>query len=136
MITNSVRNSYAGLGSPAASYSRQDQAAASGASTLVCAMPSPVRQGYVRVKTEAPVASFLISAVLGRTNVDINGQPLSTPDQIVLYHGDVATAITGVTTAYVDECVRFQSDRPMFEIDIMITAGAATTISYEVAGGS
>ena len=135
-IKNSIRNVYPGMGSPGSSFVQNDVAAASGASTLTCTMPSPVQHGKVRVKTEAAVASFIIVAVLGKTNVGPTGLPLGTPDTIVLYHGDIATAIPGVATAFVDENIDFNGDRPMFEIDILISAGAAVNISYEVVGGS
>lgn len=137
-LNNSIRRVYPGMGSPGPSFSLADQAAASGASTLVCTMPQPISHGVVRVKTEAAVTSFLLVAVLGKTTVSTvaGAPPLTTPDTIVLYHGDVATAIPGVTSAFVDEFIDFNADRPMSEIDILITAGAATTISYEVIGGS
>lgn len=137
-LNNSVRKIYPGMGSPGSSFTQADQAAASGASTLTCTMPSPVQHGLVHVKTEAAVASFLIVAVVGKTTVSTvaGAPPLTTPDQIVLYHGDVATAIPGVTSAFVDEFIDFNADRAMFEIDIMISAGAAVNISYEVVGGS
>ena len=139
MITNSIRNTYPGLGSPGTTYSRQNFPAASGASTVACVFGTapdayttfsgkgPVRQGMVRVKTEAPVASFLVDSIVGK---DASG------NQYVLYHGDVATALTGVVSAVVDQLYQFQSDTPLTEIDVMITAGAAVNASLEIAAGS
>lgn len=137
-IKNSIRNVYPGLGSPSTWVVKQDLPVASGASTITCIFgqaadtyttfggSGPVRQGKVRVKTEAPVASFLIVAIVGK---DASGT------QYVFYHGDVATALTGVASAVVDESQDFISDTPLTEIDIMVNAGAAVNASIEVIAG-
>lgn len=138
-ISSSIKKAYAGLGSPGTWVIKQDLPVASGASTVTFPFgqasdayttfsgSGPVRQGKVRVKTEAPVASFLIVAIVGKTQ---------TGAQVVLYHGDVATAIAGVSSAVVDEFQDFVSDAALTEIDVMINAGAAVNASFEVVGGS
>ena len=139
MITHSVRNVYPGMGSPGTTYMRQAFPVASGASTVTCVFGTapdqyttfsgsgPVRHGMVRVKSEAAVASFDVVALVGK---DASG------NQYVLYHGDVATAIPGVASAVVDQPYHFISDTPLTEIDVMLSAGAATIGSLEIAAGA
>jgi hypothetical protein len=141
-IQNSIKNSYPGLGSPSVSYTKQDFAVASGDSEISCPLVPgnmepgesgvmtgnmPVRQGIVRIKTEAPVASFRVTSIVGED---------TETNDVILYRGDVATAITLTGSPKYDLCYRFVSDMPLNEIDINVNAGAAVQCSVEVVGGN
>jgi hypothetical protein len=143
-ITNSVKTLFPGMGSSSVSYTLNGYTAAASAATLACPMgtlqttppatgqvlqtgSTPVRRGMVRVKTDAAVASFLVTAISGK---DAGGVVY------VLYHGDVATALAGIASAVVDQYYHFNSDVPLTEIDVAILPGAAVNISLEVVGGA
>jgi hypothetical protein len=143
-ITNSIKTVFPGMGSSSVSYTLNNYSAAASAVTLACPMgtpqttppatgsvtqtgSTPVRRGMVRVKTEAAVASFLVTAISGK---DAQGVVY------VLYHGDTATALAGIASAVVDQYFHFSVDALLVEVDVGILPGAAVAVSLEVVGGA
>ena len=114
-IQNSVAKIYPGKGSPSTVWRHQDAPAPASATVIAAVFGTaadayttfqgsgPVRQGYIRVKTEAAVASFLVTQIVGK---DASGV------QYVLFHGDVATALTGVASAIVDTLEELELSYP------------------------
>jgi hypothetical protein len=138
-ITKSVKTLYAGMGSSTTSYTLNNYSAAASAATLLCPMgtpqtsppatgtvtqtgSNPVRQGLVRVKSEASVASFQVTSITGK---DAGGATY------ILFAGEPALTMAGI----VDRYFHFSSDAALVEIDVAILPGATATVSLEVVGG-
>jgi hypothetical protein len=138
-ISKSIKTLYPGMGSPTTSYTLNNYSAAASAATLACPMgtpqttlpatgtvtqtgSNPVRQGLVRVKTEASVSTFQVTSITGKD---------ASANVYILFAGEPALAMAGIADRY----FHFSSDVPLTEIDIAILPGAATTVSLEVVGG-